>query len=240
MSTRVPSRRYDSVQQDWRAFLPEAKAVFFNAHTAELRNSYFAFSVSLDEAIGLRDSRSLLILGDSVAVSSELCSRFALRLSSVLHGMRQRARHFGILPNFDPLVPNNFRSDRAQRTVRSSNLVGKILLSKQSEFLHKVLTLEHVVDSMEADYCAAISDSSVAQHWNPGNFWHTLDACHFDLNTCLQETCVLFKSFLFVLPEAQLDDLDFTIRGLCRSRHSGRESAVHVIRPRRISAVAGK
>lgn len=237
MSTRVLSRRYDSVQQDWRAFLPEAKAAFFCAHTSELRNSYFAFSVSLNEAIGLRDSRSLLLLGDAVSVSSELCSRFALRLTSVLHGMRQRARHFGILPNFDPLVLDNFRTERGQRAARSSNLVSKILLSKHSEFLHKVLTLERVVDCVEGDYCAAISDS--ASPSDAGNLWRILDACHFDLTTCLEEGIVLFKSFLFVLPESQIDDLDFTIRGLCRSRRS-RESAAHVIRARRMSVVAGK
>jgi len=82
------------------------------------------------------------------------------------------------------------------------------------------------------------------RHLDPGDSaasasWLALDACHFDLNTCLRETLVLVKSFLVVLPEEQLDIFDFTIRGLCRARpvhHSG----VPVIHARRIAAIAGK
>jgi hypothetical protein len=61
---------------------------------------------------------------------------------------------------------------------------------------------------------------------------------HFDLNTCLRESVVLFKSFLLCLPEEQLDLLDFTIRGLCRARPSF--TWCLVIHARRISVVAGK
>jgi len=71
---------------------------------------------------------------------------------------------------------------------------------------------------METDYCCAISGNAAPAYWDAGNLWRTLDACHFDLATCLEEGIFLFKSFLFVLPETQLDDLDFTIRGLCPSR----------------------
>ena len=67
-----------------------------------------------------------------------------------------------------------------------------------------------------------------------------LDCLHYDFNTCLRETMVLFKSFLFVLPEAQLAGMDFTIRGLARIRHSSRNSGSRRIRPRRMTAVAGK
>lgn len=240
MSTRDPSRRYDSVQQDWRAFLPEAKAAFFYAHTGELENSYFAFSVSLNEAIGLRSRRGGLAVCDTVAISSELCSRFSLRVNSVLHGMRQRGRHFGILPNFTPLDPSNFRTERGQRAARSCNLLGKVLLSERSQFLNKIVTLENVIDGLETDYTAAVGHSGRAETASVGDLWAVLENCHYDLNTCLQETIVLLKSFLFALPEDQLDALDFTIRGLSRSRRPVRDSVVHAIRPRRMSAVAGK
>jgi len=71
------------------------------------------------------------------------------------------------------------------------------------------------------------------------SFWAALDAGHFDLNTCLRETVVLFKSFLVVLPEEQLDGLDFTIRSLYRTRPL-RQLVTSIIHPRRIGAVAGK
>jgi hypothetical protein len=41
------------VQQDWRAFLPEAPASLFAVHTKELENSYVMFSLSLNEAMNL-------------------------------------------------------------------------------------------------------------------------------------------------------------------------------------------
>jgi hypothetical protein len=56
LTTRVPSRRYDSVRQDWRAILPYAKGSLFFDHTDKLENAYVMLSVSLNEAISLRQN----------------------------------------------------------------------------------------------------------------------------------------------------------------------------------------
>jgi hypothetical protein len=240
MSTRAASRRYTSVQQDWRAFLPEAKSAFFYQHSGDLENAYLSFSVSLNEALDFHNRRLGVQAFDTISISSELCSILALRVNAVLHSIRQRGRHFGLLPNFAPLDSSNFQTDRGQRAARSVSLLSRILLSRHSQFLQKVVALEHLVDTLDDDFARAVDELSETD-WTGGSaIWGNLCQCHFDLNTCLRETMVLFKSFLFVMPEAQLAGMDFTIRGLTRIRHSSRDSGSRGIRPRRMTAVAGK
>ena len=238
MSARAPSRRYDSVQQDWRAFLPEAKADFFTAHTRELENTYLAFSVSLNEALDLRNRHLGFQALETATIASDLCSRLAQRVGSVLHSLRQRGRHFGILPNFAPLDLTNFQTEYGQRAARSSGLVARILLSRHSQFLQKVFTLERIVETLDHEFHRVVEQLGPSERYTGHELWRTLQMCHFDLNTCFRETEVLLKSFLLVLPEAQLEGLDFTIRALCRARHV--PPAVHVFRPRRMPPVAGK
>ena len=240
MNTRAASRRYSSVQQDWRAFLPETKSAFFRQHSGDLENAYLSFSVSLNEALDFHNRRLGVQAFDTITISSELCSIFALRVNAVLHSIRQRGRHFGLLPNFAPLDSSNFQTDRGQRAARSVSLLGRILLSRHSQFLEKVVALEHLVEILDDDFAHAV-DELGGTDWTGGSAtWEKLCQCHFDLNTCLRETVVLFKSFLFVLPEAQLAGMDFTIRGLARIRHCSRNSGSRRIRPRRMTAVAGK
>jgi len=239
MPTRAPTRRYDSVQQDWRAFLPEAKSSFFHVHNRELESAYLMLSVSLNEAIELRQHGHPAKAFQAVEVAPELCSLLVLRLDSILHSMHQQAKHFGVVPNLAPLEPRNFRTDRSQRSARLHNLVNRVLLSERSQFIHKLSTLEQIVEDVGDCFIESARHVEPTDAPNPSIYWNDLDACHFDLNTCLRETVVLFKSFLVVLPEEQLDGLDFTIRGLCRTRPL-RQFATSIIHARRIGAVAGK
>jgi len=239
VATRTPSRRFDSVQQDWRAFLPEAQSCFYRAHAYELENVYLMLSVSLNEAIDLRRQRRWVKSFRAAELTPELCDRLTLRLTSVLHSMCQQARHFGIVPNLSPLEAANFRTERAQRAARYSGLMSHVLLSERSQFIHKLSTLEQIVEELGDGFVEAASHLLPEEAADLSGWWEVLDACHFDLNTCLRETLVLVKSFLFVLPEEKLDLLDFTIRGLCRARPVVHFGAA-VIHARRTGAVAGK
>lgn len=240
MNTRDPSRRYDSVQQDWRAFLPEAKAGLFEIHTRELENSYLMLSVSLNEAMGLRQRGEALKSLQAVGVAPQLCALFAVRVNAVLQAMSQQARHFGTVPNLAPLDPCNFRSERAQRLARFSNLLSFVLLSQRSQFLEKISALEEMVRTLDEGFAEAADRLGDCEWTACAELWARLDSCHFDLNTCLRETDVLFKSFLFALPENQLEGLDLTIRGLSRTRPAVHASGASLIRARRMGAVAGK
>jgi hypothetical protein len=42
--------------------------------------------------------------------------------------------------------------------------------------------------------------------------WAEVDADHYDLNTCLREAIVVFKSFLISLPESQLGAFQNAVR----------------------------
>src|SRR5262249_15376253 len=73
MNARVPVRRYDSVQQDWRSLLPEAKSYFFHTHANELENAYLILSVPLDEAIDFRQRGRIVQASQAAEVTAGLC-----------------------------------------------------------------------------------------------------------------------------------------------------------------------
>src|ERR1700741_5364512 len=112
LTTRALARRYNSVRQDWRAILPYAKGSLFADHTDKLENAYIMMSVSLNEAISLRDEGDLGKAHQEISVVGELCSRLALGINSVLHAMKQHCRHFGVVPNLSVLEAANFHSQR--------------------------------------------------------------------------------------------------------------------------------
>ena len=238
---RVSARKYDSVQQDWRAILPLASNALFQDHTGKLEKAYLMLSISLDEAISLQKggdtAKSIAVLG----MLEELCSRFALHLNAVLHAMSQHARHFGIIPNSAQLEVANFHSSRSQRAVRHSNLVNHILLSERSQFLNKLNTLEEIVDELGDEFIEKTRRLATGIPYKTSEFWERLELNQFDLNTCLRETDVLLKSFLCVLPEDQLTRFDFTIFGLARARRpQASVTPSDLIRPRRTATVAGE
>ena len=50
----------------------------------------------------------------------------------------------------------------------------------------------------------AIAEGTSTQ---PGVCWSELDTLHYDLNTCLRESVVVLKSFIYVLPAAEMKSL---------------------------------
>jgi len=54
------------------------------------------------------------------------------------------------------------------------------------------------------DFRHAADDLAEGNLLNPPKMWAEVDAGHYDLNTCLREAIVVFKSFLIALPEDQL------------------------------------
>lgn len=218
MTTRAPSRRYDSVQQDWRAILPIDKASLFFVHTGELENTYMMLSVSLNEAIALRDRGEGDRARQEIGVLGELCSRLAVHINAVIHAMRQHSRIFGVVPNQVPLQEVNFHSEHGQRGARHNNMISHVLLSERSRFLNKLNALEEIVDHLADEFVELTTELAKGVACQQSSLWESLDLDHFDLNTCLRETDVLFKSFLLVLPVGRLESFDFTVRGLARDR----------------------
>jgi hypothetical protein len=199
----LPSR-FASVQEDWSAWLPLAKADAFDSSVRQLELLYAMFSISLNEAFELRRTGKAGHSCRAISVIPALCDRLAFPLQAMLHILGEHARHFGVVPNAASLDAANFRGPREQHSARMSDLLSHVLLTQRSQFLHKIETLEEMVLSIRNSFSEVASDLGSGASEEPAEDWHTIDDAHFDLNTCLREAIVLLKSFLVVLPNDQL------------------------------------
>jgi hypothetical protein len=237
---RPPSARGKSVKDDWRAWLPEAKAVVFNKQVHELESSYVMLSVSLDEAIELRQLGQSAKSLQAVGITSGLCRLLTQTLAGLLRALSEHAKHYGTIPNAAPLNPANFQGQKGQRSARMSNLLNHILLSQRLQFLHKVSTLVEMVEDLGKDFRDAADDLAEGVSVNPKETWDEVDTDHYDLNTCLREAIVVFKSFLIALPESQLGTFQDTVREQSEPQETAMASRQALIRHRRTTAIAGE
>jgi hypothetical protein len=235
-----PPARGKCVRDDWRAWLPDEKAQVFHKQVRQLESSYAMLSVSLDEAIELWQ------LGDSgksmqaVGITSDLCKLLTQTLAGLLRALSEHAKHYGTIPNAAPLDPANFQGQRGQRSARMSSLLNHVLLSQRLQFLHKVSTLEEMVEDLGKEFRLAADDLAEGTSLNPKKMWAEVDADHYDLNTCLRETIVVFKSFLIALPESQLGAFQNAVREQSQFQEADVPSRQPVIRHRRMTAIAGE
>src|SRR5271168_3152531 len=98
-----------SVQLDWYGWLPDAKLQAFRVYSRDFETCYIMLSVSLDEAIGLRQSGSLKKSFQVVDVTPALCLRLSDRLQGLLSSLNDHAKHYGIVPSVEPLDAANFK-----------------------------------------------------------------------------------------------------------------------------------
>jgi len=208
---RSPTRG-KSVKDDWRAWLPEAKAHVFRDHVHQLESNYVMLSVSLDEAIELEQMGQPGKSQQAVGITSSLCKLLTQTLGGLLRALSEHAKHYGTIPNAVPLDPANFQGQRGQRSARMSSLLNHVLLSQRLQFLHKLSTLEEMVEDLGKDFRHAADDLAEGASLNSPKMWAEVDAGHYDLNTCLREAIVVFKSFLIALPEDQLGAFQDAVR----------------------------
>jgi hypothetical protein len=237
---RTPSARGMSVRDDWSAWLPDEKEKFFRRNKQELESNYNMWSISLDEAISLyregQFGKSLLAVG----VSSELCRLVTEPLAALLRALSEHAKHYGTIPNAAPLDPENFRGQKGRHTARISGLLNRVLFSHRFQFLHKVSTLGEMVEDLGKDFRIAALKLAEGIAPDAGSVWEEVDSNHFDLNTCLRETVVLFKSFMIVLPADQLAAFR---KSVCDQSESDKAEALarqRLQRHRRMTAIAGQ
>lgn len=238
--SRTPSAQGSSVHQDWRAWLPDEKEQLFRKHERHLESLYNMFSISLNEAIELRHGgllgKSLMAIG----MSSELCRLLTLPLAGMLRALHEHARHFGTVPITAPLDPANYQGLKGQRSARMSGLLNRVLFSQRLQFLHKVSTLQEMVEDLGKDFRTAAEDLAYGLSTDPERMWSEVDADHYDLNTCLRETIILFKSFLIALPVAQLRTFQNMVYEQSQVPASELAAPERGIRHRRIAPIAGE
>jgi hypothetical protein len=204
VTSRPPSTPKDSVSHDWRLPLQGDKSqTYFNC-VARLETAYSMFSVNLDEAFGMRRNGRSFKANQVLSVAPALCQRLAHPLVGLLRVMLDHSKHFGIVPNLAPLDAKNFQSARSQRVARMDDLLSRILLTRKSQFAHKISALAELVEELDSCFESTAEELASGGSFLPDQDWEVLDSAHYDLNTCLRETVVLFKSFLHALPAAQL------------------------------------
>ena len=238
---RSSSARGMTVKDDWRAWLSEEKDVVFRSHVRQLEISYNMLSVSLDEALALRQGGRLAKASLAVCVTPDLCNRFAHPLVALLWSLSEHAKHHGTVPNAAPLDPSNFQGIRGQRAALFNSLFCRVLLSERSQFLYKISTLGEMVDDLNNDFCAAATDIAKGTSVDFDLEWQAVDAAHYDLNTCLREAIVLLKSFLMVLPDNELEAFQATVcTQLGVSKPKKLTFAQRLIRHRRMAPIGGE
>lgn len=239
-SVHVPQARGASVKADWRARLPQEKNELFEAFVQQFEASYSMFSVSLNEAIELRQAGLLAKCSQVVWMAGSLCARLADPLAAILRALGEHAKHHGTVPNSAPLDSANFQGAREQRSARMSGLLSRVLLTQRSQFLHKISTLQEMVEDLGSEFRDTSDELANGTSIDPRSDWRALDEAHYDLNTCLRESIVLLKSFLVAVPDDQLASFQTTVRAQMRvsSRPAGFSQTA--IRHRRMSAIAGQ
>ena len=197
-------------------------------------------SISLNEAIELRLERHLGKSLQAVEISAELCLLLTHVLGGLLRALYEHAKHYGTIPNIAPLDPANFQGPRSQKSARMSSLLNHVLLSHRLQFLHKLTTLGEMVDDLGKDYRLAATDLLDGTALDPQRMWESVDADHYDLNTCLRESIVLLKSFLLVLPVDQLGAFQETVHQQCNEPAPGPQAHKRLLRHRRMAPIAGQ
>jgi hypothetical protein len=192
------------VHTDWYGWLPEAKLSAFRVYASEFEACYMMLSVSLNEAIGLRDSGALRKSFQMIEVTPALCARLIDRLQALLYSLDQHAKHYGIVPSVAPLNVADFHGLRAQRSARMNSMLNRVLLSQRAQFLKKIASLKDLLADLGGDFREAAEELASGSNLDCRALWIVLDDDHFDLNTCFRESMVLLKCFLRVLPDDQL------------------------------------
>jgi hypothetical protein len=230
-----------SVKDDWRAYLPEEKAKLFSVFVHELESTYGMLSVSLNEALEFQRNGQLGKSIQAVNVTPQLCSRLSVPLASLIRILAQHAKHYGTVPNAAPLDPENFQSSKGQRSARISGLLSRVLLSQRTQFLHKLSSLQEMVEDLGKEFCLSAEELGAGLGTDPVMLWRIVDAAHYDLNTCLRETIVLLKSFLRALPDDQLSGFQKSVTASWANATSeARPSTQQILRHRRMAHIAGE
>jgi hypothetical protein len=238
---RSPSARGMTVKDDWRAWLSHEKDRVFRTQVRQLEIYYNMLSVSLDEALALRQGGRLAKASLAVCVTPDLCNRFAHPLVGLLWALSEHAKHHGTVPNAAPLDPANFQGTRGQRVARVSGLLCRVVFSERMQFLYKISTLGEMVDDLNRDFCTAATEIAKGTAQDFDSEWQAIDAAHYDLNTCLREAIVLLKSFLMALPDEELEAFQALVRtqmGVLKPKKL--TIAQRLMRHRRMAPIGGQ
>ncbi|HET9401189.1 MAG TPA: hypothetical protein VFO34_09570 [Candidatus Acidoferrales bacterium] len=194
----------DSVRRDWRTRLSDDKDRAYQSGLQDFEPVHNMFGIALNEAIDLKNQGSLDMAREQVRFSIAFCQRFVGLLSILLLTLERHSRHFGTLPNVEPLDVENFRSHTAKHKARMNATLSLVLWGRHNRFIQKVRVLEELVSDQEETYCATAGRIAEGSSISPKQDWRTLDWVHYDLTTASSESKILLKSFLVAVPDREV------------------------------------
>ena len=198
-------QRSRTVREDWSAWIPNEMDQLFDATRHELESSNFILSITLDDALSLCKGGQFDSARERAIVIVGLFDRLAVRVGNVIRAIKDHGSHFGTLPNVKPLSTSNFRGATAQRVSFMNNLLAKVVFKERSRFFHKLYSLDEIVENLQKEARAIVTEISEGASEFPDRSWQLLEVLGYDLNTCMGETTVILKSFFCALPTEELE-----------------------------------
>jgi hypothetical protein len=193
------------VSDDWIAALPRDKNRVFDVVVQRWECSYAMMSVALDSALSLRTRGQLVCARKQVSVAEVLLTRHANSLISACQTIINHGHFVSELPPVEPLNTHFFRGDTGQSAASWNNILHHVLFGGRARFLHKLRILSDTMQQLEREFHDISCEISEGLTTEPCASWNSLGSLHYDINTCLCELEVVFKSFLRALPAEHLD-----------------------------------
>jgi len=193
-----------TVRQYWFASLPESSHRLYGAALDDLETRYNMQSVTLNEVFGSRAAGRMIVARQGAEMAAQLVDGLAERLQGVLSAMEEHGRHYGTLPNVEPLDAENFRGSNPQRIARTDHLLSTVLFQGRSRFFHKLHALTEALAGIQKQSRVAARALADVGEPSAGRHFQTLEVLDYDLNTCLRETVIVLKSFFCVLPSEEV------------------------------------
>lgn len=196
-----------SVSSSWISSLPRDKNRVFDSVVARWESSYAMMSIALQDALTFRSCGQLVCARQQVGVASELWSCVSRLLVFACETLSASGRHVSDIPHVEPLKTEFFRGDTAQSAASWNGILHHVLFAERSRFFHKLRILSGTLERLETEFSETAADIADGLTTDPNRTWCKLDSLHYDFNTCLRETEIVFKSLLHALPSEHLPAL---------------------------------
>lgn len=193
-----------SVQEDWNAWLPSETAQVFERQRDELAFSCAILGVIVSEALNSSSVDTTAPLQQLAPLFCALFDRLVGHLSIVLSALEEHGRQCGTMPHAAPLRPEYFRSGPARHLARASRLRSHLRVPGRPMFWPKLCAIRKLVAGLQAQARSLAREIALGDSSGARDQWIRLEILQYDLNTCLQETTVVLKSFLCALPGKEL------------------------------------
>ena len=191
----------------WLGCLSAEKAAVYEPSVRELETGYSLMSVALDDGLLRNEAGELRAARATAELCGELAERHAALLCGALETMERRSRHFGTLPEVDPLDPETFRTEAARKASFWNALLHRVLFSARQRWLHKLRILQEILWDVRETFLKTAGNLADGLSLEPVEDWATLEQTHDDWNTCLRETTILLKCLLTTLAPEEVEEL---------------------------------